>query len=633
MSLLLLIAALPALAGEIRWFYPDETGVLMGVAEDGRLLQADGSASGLSVGTTSRVVVRTTDPAALSVQPGVGKLQVLPGDGLTVVVTVEGAEPFALSRQLHDRPDVAWAHPDLVLPLQLHAAPDDPFYPDQWYLENTGQMGGSVDTDLDAEAVWDLTRGAGQLVAVIDSGTDPDHPDLNVVAGWDYVDGDADSYPADGNGHGTAVAGMVGALADNGIGVAGFVPEAQIYGIRLLGGSTTTTDVRNAFFEGVDAGASVLNNSWGYGDGCASFTIPGAMREGLNHAEADGRGGKGTVVVTSAGNGNCDNSDDGFLGHRVVVGVAAVDGSDQRESYSSFGSGVDITGFAGGNIVTTDISGSPGYGSWRGDEDYTGTFSGTSSAAPSVSGVIAAMFAVNPELTAAEVRDVLCATAERIDLENADYDEDGWGPWYGCGRVSAEAAVRMVANTAPAAPVLLGPTSDPWEDAVVLRWEGADPEGDVLTYQLRLEVEPAGSDEPPPDTGGAPDSGSAPEPEPEPVVITTTDTRWVLTGEVAAGDTVRWSVVARDRWTESPASETGSFTVVSIPAEPVDSGGAPEPEDEEPIEEDPVENDEPEGVVEGGGGSKDDPGGCAAASGAAGLVWVAGLAAVARRRR
>lgn len=632
MSMLLLAAVLPALAGEIRWFYPDETDVLMGVADDGRLVAADGSAAGLSVGTTARVVVRTSDPALVSRLPGVGKIQVLPGDGQTLALTAEGVEPFALSRELHDRPEVSWAHPDLLLPLQLHAAPDDPFYPDQWYLENTGQMGGSVDTDLDAETVWEWTRGAGQLVAVIDSGTDPHHPDLNVIAGWDYVDGDADSYPADGNGHGTAVAGMVGAIADNGIGVAGFVPEAQIYGIRLLGGSTSTSDVRSAFLEGVDAGASVLNNSWGFGDGCASFTIPGAMREGLNYAESEGRGGKGTVVVTSAGNGNCDNSGDGFLGHRAVVGVAAVDGSDQRESYSSFGSGVDITGFAGGNIVTTDISGSPGYSGWRGDEDYTGGFSGTSSAAPSVSGVIAAMFAVNSELTAAEVREVLCATAERIDLENADYDADGWGPWYGCGRVSAEAAVRMVANTAPAAPVLLGPTSDPWEDAVVLRWEGADPEDDVLTYQLHLEVLPA--EEPPPDTGGAPDSGEAPEPEPEPVVITTTDTRWVLTGEVAAGDTVRWSVVARDRWAESPPSEIGTFTVVAIPPEPVDSGSAPAPEDDGQVEEEPAENANPDDVSGGSvAGAKDDESGCATASGAAGLLWVAGLAAVARRRR
>ena len=606
-SLCLWLVVLPSLHAAVpapgSWFFPDEGPDIVRIGDGGAVLDADGRPGGLTVGVDNRVVVRADEPQVLGALAGVVSVKPALGDGHTVVVTLaQNTDPFVFSRDLHGRPGVQWAHPDLLLPTLPMAVPNDPMLVDQWYLENTGQMGGTVDVDIDAEAAWALSTGAGITVAVIDSGVDVAHSDLIAVSGRDYIDGDDDCYPDDGNGHGTAVAGIIAGVGDNSYGVAGVAWDADIYGIRLIGGDTSTADVRDAFIEATDAGAAVLNNSWGFSNGCGSWRLPAAIREGLEHAEEVGRDGKGAVVVVSAGNGDCDNSGDGLLGHPTVVGVAAVDGNDHREYYSSFGDGVDITGFAGGNIVTTDIVGDPGYGSWRGDVDFAGTFSGTSSAAPVVSGVVALMLAANPDLLASEVRDVLCASAARIDADNAEYGADGWGPWYGCGRIDGAAAVAMVANDPPATPELLGPRADPLEDAVTLQWSGADPDGDALTYTVRWSR--------------ADDAA--------PTEVQTTDTRLVLTGEVAAGDTVVWSVQAEDRWTQGPESEAETFDVQAIAEAPVDEAD-PDPEVDDTAAADPAPADDADGGAKAG---------CAAAPGMAGLglAWMAGVLVWGRRR-
>ena len=261
----------------------------------------------------------------------------------SLVYTFERAWTASCSPgSLHQRPLVQWAHPDFVLDLTLSALPNDPLVSHQWHLENTGQTG-SVGVDINAEAAWAITAGAGQLISIIDTGVDLTHPDLAGFSGPDFVDNDEDNYPSGGNGHGTACAGLAASVGNNEEGGAGVAYEAEVYGVRLLGGETTMSDTYESIIRSVDAGASVLSNSWGFSSSCSGFSLPMMYVKALDYAEEEGRGGLGSVVLQAAGNDNCDISNDGLLDHPTVVAVAAHSSDDSKESYSSYGTPIDIT--------------------------------------------------------------------------------------------------------------------------------------------------------------------------------------------------------------------------------------------------------------------------------------------------
>ncbi|MCB9766089.1 MAG: S8 family serine peptidase [Alphaproteobacteria bacterium] len=535
-SLLLFLST--AMAGP-SWFYPDR-------GPEHAVLTKDGHVGDLPVRLTGAVLARTADPAALAALPEVEDWDPLGGDVVRLFVA-EGVDELALSRALWAREDVAWSHPDFAVRWQPTTLPNDPYVADQWHLRNTGQQGWTEGVDIDAETAWAFSTGAGGLIAVIDSGVQTDHPDLVVTSGWDYVDFDNDSNPDvhySGGPHGTSAAGLAAATGDNGLGVAGVAYDAEVYGIKLLGGETTLGDLYNSFVESVDAGAWVLSNSWGFDNGCAEFETYAAIRDAIDYAEDQGRGGLGTAVVFSAGNGNCDIGGDGLQAHPSVISVAAANGNDEREGYSSYGEYVDITAPSGG-VLTTDLTGSDGYDAFNGDEDYTPSFTGTSAAAPIVSGVIALMFGANERLTVAQAREVLCETAARTEVDEAGYDGAGWSPYFGCGRVDAGAAVAAVANSAPPAPELLGPVDEAYVERALLSWApAADADDDWLRYEVSWSL-----------------NGEAQEP------VTVEGTALDLTEQVAIGDTVDWSVVARDLWGPGAVTE-GHFSVVATPVKP-----------------------------------------------------------------
>ena len=620
-----LLWSVPAAAAPVRllpaepgWFYANAQG-------DRGEVSATGTFGGQPVWRTGVVLARVVDATAagaVAKTPGLHAVTAHGPDGLVLALDFgPEADDLALSRSLYERDDVVWSHPDLAFIPTAHDLPDDPYVEAQWHLENTGQSGGTVDADIDAEPAWALATGAGTVVSVIDSGVDPDHPDLRVTCGYNYIEDSADCYPANGNAHGTAAAGLIGAIGNNGVGVAGVAFDADIYGVRLIGGATTYVDIYDACVESVDAGAAVLNNSWGYGDGCGSYSLPGAIREGFQYADTVGRGGLGSVIVFSAGNGNCDMGGDGIQSHPTVVSVAALDRNDRKEGYSSFGQWMDIAGPSGG-LLTTDITGDDGYGSYEGDNNYTPNFSGTSASAPVVSGVLALMFSANPDLTADDARAVLCATADMVQVGSAGYDSRGWSEVYGCGRVNAAAAVVAVANTGPGAPVPLGPTADPYADRVVLQWDPAsDPDGDPLRYALSVTItSPDDAEDSGLDTGGS---------VAEPTVYEWDDQTGLLldiTELVGAGDSVSWTVQASDAWTSSDAVEGPGFTVQPIPDPPEEPEEPEEPEDTTPPATDTASVDERRSEAPRKGG------GCATLGGAgAGLAWL--VVAVAARRR
>ena len=507
----------------------------------------DSTVAGVPVRRTGFLLARVDEPQLLQAEPAIAHVQVLAGDGHVVRIRpAPGVDEIDLANTLRERPDVTWAHPDLAMRLVRRDMPDDPFVDSQWHLENTGQHGWTPNVDINAELAWTVSTGAGGLISIIDSGVEVDHPDLRVTSGWDYIDDDADSNPNFNAGegpHGTAAARPAPAAGDNGLGVAGVAYDADIYAIRLIGGDTDMSDIYKCFVESVDAGAWVLSNSWGFGDDCPEIPEYSVFEDAMVYAEEQGRGGLGSAIVLSAGNGNCDISNDGFQAQPQAISVAAVDGNDDREWYSSFGDHVDVAAPSGG-VLTTDLTGDPGYGSFNGDDNYDGGFSGTSASAPIVSGVLALMFGANDRLTAADAREVLCETSTRMDIENGEYDDTGWSMYYGCGRADAGAAVMAVANEGPpTAPTGLTPTDQAWAERVLLQWEPTDdPDGDWVTYSVSCWIDS----------------------EDQEVTIeeTTTSTMLDITDEVAVGDTVSFQIQAVDPWGPGEASETVSFTVV-----------------------------------------------------------------------
>lgn len=508
---------------------------------------ADLLADGQVLGRTGRVLVGLRDGADSGPLRALGAVDL--GGGVYRVQPAPGADDLALARALGARADVEFAMPDLVLPLVLHGTPDDPLVADEWHLENTGQGGRTADVDIDVAPAWARATGAGQTIAIIDSGVQLDHPDLVVTSGHDYIDRDDDASPdyADPYSapHGTGTAGIAAGLGNNGYGVAGVAFDAQVYAVRLIGGATTTEDVYDAFVESVDAGASVLSNSWGYG-GCGEVPASNVFTRMYRYAENQGRGGLGSVVVFASGNDGCDIADNGMLNMEWPVVVAAVESSDVRASYSNYGDAVDIAAPTG--LLTTDWT-SGGYGSYGGDDAFSDGFSGTSGATPVVAGVVALMFEANPRLTAAQARQVLCATAQRIDLAHVRYDADGRAPEYGCGMVDAGAAVAAVANQPPEAPLPTAATEQQ-EGRVWLSWDTAvDPDADALTYVVRVTSAEADLVE-----------WTAAEPR--------------LRLDLPAGSSVQWTVAAVDPWGEGPESEAAALTVTAAPV-----AEAPAPED------------------------------------------------------
>ena len=529
--------------------------------------------------------------AELKALPSVIGLRALRGSWpVYALATPPGTNVEALAERIGEAPDIRWATPDLWVDLVPHGAPlNDEYWSQLWHLENRGDMGNATaGWDINAIPAWTLATGLGVKVAVLDGGVDTEHPDLDNGPGLDLVDGDSDPNPGpeqDSPAHGTAVAGLAAALGNNGIGVAGVAWEASIIPVRLLGGPTPMTASYEAFTFSVDQGAAVINNSWGYRvEDCADIPSNSILTDAIDYAEQVGRDGLGTSVTFSMGNMGCHDQEQPQLGHPASIGVGAFSKAGQLHGYSNTGVDTDIVG-PSESLRTTDILGSTGMNGLG--ADYTDHMGGTSGSCPIVSGVIALMYSANPRLTAADVREVLCATADRVNTEEASYDQSGWSELYGCGRVDAGAAVAAVANVAPEAPVFLSPEASeelPVED-LTLRWTvPEDLDGETLRYDLVLRPIELSAGE---DDGD--DDDSAEEAElPDPLFYEglTEPQRSPRAADLLPGiwEAQVWAV---DRWGRGPASAVLTLTVL------------PSPEEEDELPEEPTTPDDP-----------DDNGGC-----------------------
>jgi subtilisin family serine protease len=382
---------------------------------------------------------------------------------------------------------VEWADPDKVGDRHVDQVPNDPYYNQQFYLNNSGELYG-VPIDIDAERAWDVTTGTSSIkVAVLDTGVDGGHPDLYCsggLSGYDAFLGNPDGTynPLPGDTHGTLVTGVFKAC-HNGVGTAGVAPGVVFTSVRIIRNLQAASDA--AIADAISWAASwtdVLNNSWG--DGPVSQTIYDAFRV----AAVEGRQGKGAILVFSAGNDpTFQNGPLTFPASHVSDGivVAALGHDGALTSYSRTGSNVSVSAFGShpnlalcnrGTIWTTDISGPTGCndgGPQGNDENYSSSFVGTSAAAPQVSGTAALILSVFPELTAYQVR-------IRI-IGNADY----WGgaQWHtGYGKLNAYRALTSPGTPPPPPPLqtaIIGTGNLPPNQ--VCTWY-ADTEGGVPPY-------------------------------------------------------------------------------------------------------------------------------------------------------
>ena len=311
-----------------------------------------------------------------------------------------------------------YAEPDYVVGKNL--LPDDGSFSSLWGMHNTGQNGGTVDVDIDAPEAWDLsTGGASVIVGVIDTGIDYTHPDLaaNIwtnpgeipgngidddgngyiddVNGWDWAYDD--SNPMDVDGHGTHVAGTIGAVGNNGAGVAGVCWNVKMVALKFLddNGSGAISDAVEAVAYATSIGVDLTNNSWG-GGGYSQ-----ALKGVIDAADAEG-----ILFVAAAGNDSSDN--DAFESYPSgydsanILSVASVDRFGDMSWFSNYGAVTVDLGAPGSDIYSTVPGG--GFDS----------YSGTSMASPHVAGVCALVKAHRPSLTHEQIRDLVLGTAQPL---------------------------------------------------------------------------------------------------------------------------------------------------------------------------------------------------------------------------
>ena len=359
--------------------------------------------------------------------------------GLTNLQALDITGPISVKEaiaELENSPYVAYAEPNYIISLSLPetdpagpdevgdfsalAYPNDPKFSDQWGLSNTGQTGGTSGADISALKGWEITKGSDTIVvAVLDTGVDYTHPDLaaNIwknpgeipnngidddgngyvddVYGYDFINNDND--PMDDNGHGTHCAGIIGAIGNNGIGVAGVSWNVKIMPLKFLraDGSGDTAAALNAIAYARRMGADIISCSWG---GTAK-----------SQALGDAIASTNALFPCAAGNEGSNNDisphyPSGFDSPQIIS-VAASDAKDGIPSFSNYGATkVDVA--APGDWIMSTYPTALGH-------QYV-KMKGTSMATPHVSGLAALLLSKNPSQTPAEIKAKIMDNVDKL---------------------------------------------------------------------------------------------------------------------------------------------------------------------------------------------------------------------------
>jgi len=293
---------------------------------------------------------------------------------------------------------------DVAVHAAVTAGENDPLRPQQWALDQTS-----------FEKAWSATRGAGVTVAVIDTGVDAAHQDLGsvVLPGVDFIDPGRDGR-YDPDGHGTHVAGIIGARVDNGLGIAGAAPDVHILPVRVLdaNGDGVSSNVVAGIIWAADHGARVISMSLGGG-------VSGGMQIAMQYAIQ-----KGAVVLAAAGNnGTSGNAAVYPAAYPEAIAVGAFQENLTRAPFSNIGGYVDVS--APGNLILS---------TWSSSSSSYAVASGTSMATPYAAAEAALIISENPALSVSAVTSILENTAR-------DAGPVGVDPYYGHGLIDPAAAV------------------------------------------------------------------------------------------------------------------------------------------------------------------------------------------------
>jgi subtilisin family serine protease len=408
-----------------------------------------------------------------------------------------GASVPGAVRRLSANPEVRFAEPNYFR--YAEAIPNDPFLDDLWGLHNLGQTGGTADADIDAFEAWDVTTGSSAVViGVIDSGVDYTHEDLaaNIwinpgedqpplgvvgeedfndvdddnngymddIRGWDFRNDDND--PMDDYDHGTHVAGTIGAVGNNGIGVVGVNWNVKIMPLKFLSayGSGSTADAIEAINYAASFGVPITSNSYGGGKN--------------SKAEKDAIRDSGALFVASAGNSG-SNRKMYPAGYPLdnIVAVAATDHDDELWLGSNYGGWVHLAA-PGVNVLSTVPEAI--------DPNKYASFTGTSMACPHVSGTAGLILAEFPWETVQQVK-------SRI-LDNVDVLPGLSGKVATDGRLNANGALggSGPTDTIPPDPITDLQVTGTTSDSVTLEWtatgdDGSD--GTAYLYDLRYRTD------------------------------------------------------------------------------------------------------------------------------------------------
>jgi thermitase len=394
------------------------------------VVAAPGSAAAQSSPVAGQIMVKFRDDGAAAGVLRQHGLSVGPAIGSTgaQLIKVPAGKESQLSDALSRNPAVEYAEPDEA----VSAATSDEYFPRQYALQNNGQSytntagtlsvaGGTADADVDAVEAWNVTTGNGIKVAVLDSGVASDNPDINpkVVARANFSGA---STNEDNYGHGTHVAGIVAATANNTIGVAGVCPGCTILAGKVLNdsGVGSSSGLANGINWAVSNGAKVINMSIGVR---ASRTLEAAVNNAWN---------QGVVLVAAAGNGG--NQTKIYPGaYPNVIAVAATDNTDAKASFSTYGaSWVDIAA-PGVNVYSTFPNHTFVLGTQNNRSFGYDVGNGTSMSSPIVAATAALAWSSHPGITQTSVRAKRESTADKIS---------GTGTYWANGRVNANNAVR-----------------------------------------------------------------------------------------------------------------------------------------------------------------------------------------------
>ena len=425
--------------------------------------------------SNARLAVAAKSSHAYTIVPGLERLEV--GMDVEQAVTL-----------LKAMPGVEYAEPDYILHTTA-TIPNDTYFGLQWGMHNTGQdirgTTGAADADIDMVEAWDIATGDPNFViAVIDSGVQWSHPDLDTniwsntdeiagngvdddgngyiddVRGWDFYDNY--NNPDDADGHGTHVAGTIGAEGNDGEGVTGVMWECQIMPLRFIGPfGGATSDAILAIEYAVANGAKISNNSWGGG----GFST--ALYDAIASAGASGH-----LFVAAAGNGgqNADVNPEYPAAYNLdnIISVANMAKDDSLWGTSTYGATTVDLGAPGTDIAST-YSGSSYV--WLG---------GTSMASPHVAGVAALVWSQNPSWTWSDVKNQILGTVRPV----ASID----GLTVTGGMLNAYAALTGSAPEPPPAPPAAPSNpaaSDNGDGTVNFSW--SDNSGDEDGFEIQRE--------------------------------------------------------------------------------------------------------------------------------------------------